>query len=671
MAKKDDHDPNEKEHTMNGCYGEHVSYEQLDEFLADAFLSNRDAELAGSDERFAICIWGHSGIGKCVAGDTIVETNRGMMPIRDLFPSNAVGDEEKEIIPPRGLCVLTPKGMKSISCLYYGGVKKSVRIKTETGRVLVGSQVHPVRSIRPGGASGEVCVPFRTLEALHVGDYVGISLTAKGNSNNKGIPSDVARQILIGMKDSHLVNGGKLTKKAIHSCPLNRIYDRAFLKHSRWTKDVVRRIAEYFDRASLTQRMELEHILSYEYERVIAVEENGEIPLYDLCVPDGHEFNAGGFAVHNTAKVKQHSCKPVEWGTDTQGKPRVYQGYAVFDVPIAQFEEMGDLHGMPSRHVKIAKAGDGGPIEQWVPEEVVHSWLKSEEEWDIVPSAGVRTMYAPPDWVPAEPGPSILLLDDWNRTSVRIIKGIMQLLQNYSMVSWRLPLGCNIVLTANPDEQDYLVTSIDNAILTRIHSVTLVEDAKEWSVWAQSDGLDPRGISYVLRYPEMMIGKERTNPRTLAQCFRDIKRIPDLSTKESQRRFQVMAKSLLDDETVSSLMVFMERDVELIVEPDQILAGRDRDWISGHLEKLMGGREKRVDVLGVICDRLFAHLVQPGTKPDKKAIENFQWFVTLDAIPEDMRHNLCLRLSRVKDNGKSHQWILHNQALTKLIMAVV
>lgn len=70
MAKTD---ANEKELTLKGCYGEHVHYEQLSDFLADAFQSNRDAEEAGSDERFATCIWGHSG---CVLGDTEVEVRK-------------------------------------------------------------------------------------------------------------------------------------------------------------------------------------------------------------------------------------------------------------------------------------------------------------------------------------------------------------------------------------------------------------------------------------------------------------------------------------------------------------------------------------------------------------------------------------------------------------------
>jgi hypothetical protein len=403
------------------------------------------------------------------------------------------------------------------------------------------------------------------------------------------------------------------------------------------------------------------------FKPIVANEYLGKRDTYDWEVlSDEHSYYANGIVSHNTGKtalVKQHCRNPVMW------KGKEYPGYKVFDVPIAQFEEMGDLHGMPSRHIKVARAGDGAPEEKWIAEEVQQGWLK--DGWEIVPSSGVRTMYAPPDWVPSDPGPSILLLDDWNRASVRIIKGIMQLLQNYGMVSWKLPDGCNIVLTANPDEQDYLVTSIDTAILTRIRSITLTHDAKEWAVWAQGAGLDPRGINYVLRYPEMMIGNERTNPRTLAQCFRDMKRIQNIGSKEQQNRFKTIASSLLDDETVSSLIVFMERDVELIVEPEQILNGSDWPWIQGHIAKLMGGREKRIDVLGVICDRLFAYLVQPGTKADKSSIQNFQKFITIDDIPEDLRHNLCLRLSRVKDGGKTHQWILHNEKLTKMILAVV
>jgi len=398
---------------------------------------------------------------------------------------------------------------------------------------------------------------------------------------------------------------------------------------------------------------ELVTFLGDAFEANRDAEESGSDERFATCIW-GHS------GIGKTAIVKQHCSKPVTWNK------KQYPGYKVIDVPLAQFEEMGDLHGMPSRYVKVVKNHDQPKVERWVPEEVVQGYL--DAKWELVYEAGVQTKYAPPDWVPQEPGPTILLLDDWNRASVRIIKGVMQLLQNYGMVSWQLPAGCNIVLTANPDEQDYLVTSLDSAILTRQRHITLKHDAKEWSVWAQREKLDPRVISFVLQYPEMMIGSERTNPRTIAQFGRDVRRIPDLSTKENQKRFMMQAHALLDEQTVSTLMVFCERDVEMIIEPEAILRGED--WIPKKVNSLMGQKEQRVDVLGVTVDRLFAYVVQPDTKATKKAIENFQKFLTMKPIPEDMRHNFCLRIARVKE-PKVQQWILHNETLTKMILEVV
>ena len=135
----------------------------------------------------------------------------------------------------------------------------------------------------------------------------------------------------------------------------------------------------------------------------------------------------GHAGVGKTQITKQFRNKPVEFGGNK------YPGYKVYDVPIAQFEEMGDLHGLPEKHVFMKRA-NGSIHEQWVPLDIVDSY--KTEGWEIEYGAGVRTMYAPPDWVPSQPGPTILLLDDWNRASIRIIKGIMQLLQNYGMVSW-------------------------------------------------------------------------------------------------------------------------------------------------------------------------------------------------------------------------------------------
>ena len=189
------------------------------------------------------------------------------------------------------------------------------------------------------------------------------------------------------------------------------------------------------------------------------------------------------------------------WGTHGVGKTAIVESFAAehdwgfaYCAP-AQFEEMGDLHGLPT-HVQ---ADDGATL----------------------------TTFAPPQWVPRQQGPGILLLDDINRADERILRGLMQLLQNFEMFSWKLPELWQVVCTANPEGGDYSVTPLDDAMLTRMLHTTLVFDVKAWATWANRNHVDPRGISFALTYPEVITGK-RTTPRSLTQFFAQIAEIPDL-----------------------------------------------------------------------------------------------------------------------------------------------
>jgi hypothetical protein len=357
--------------------------------------------------------------------------------------------------------------------------------------------------------------------------------------------------------------------------------------------------------------------------------------------------------IGKTAKIKQLRDKPVVWN----GKR--YSGYDVRSVPIAQFEEMGDLHGMPSKHIEMAS----GPLSRWVPVEVADSY--KEQGWSTITASGIKTMYAPPEWVPTEPRPSVLMLDDWNRANGRIIKGCMQFLQEYGLMSWKLPPGCHIVLTGNPDEQDYLVTTLDPAIMQRLRSVTLKFDARQWATWAVNNNIDQRVVSFVLAYPEMAIGAERTSPRSLSEFGRYL----TVSGSPSPSRALNIANSVLDEITATSIITFISRDFELIVSPEDILEGKPK--VYEHLKDIMTRREKRIDVLAVTCDRLFAWLHKSGVQTTE-AIKNVQRFLTSEYIEAEMRYVFVDRLNRAatKEN-KLDLWFLGNRELVKLIMELV
>lgn len=309
------------------------------------------------------------------------------------------------------------------------------------------------------------------------------------------------------------------------------------------------------------------------------------------------------------------------WGTHGVGKTMIVQRFAerhgwgfAYCAP-AQFEEMGDLHGMP---------------------EVV------ETEGQSV------TRYVPPDWAPREDGPGILLLDDLNRADDRILRGLMQLLQLSEMVSWRLPPRWQIVATANPEGGDYSVTPMDDAMLTRMLHVGLDFDVKAWAAWAESAGVDARGISFTLTYPEVVTGK-RTTPRSLTQFFDQIRPIPDLKARADL--VHVLAKSTLDDATVSAFMSFVMDGLEQLVDPEEILDAEDFEPVAERLSELAKGEgdAKRVDRLSTICTRLFLYLSRELYTPTDRHAENLVRFLLHEALPNDLRVSLHKDLMKTGD----------------------
>ncbi|MEN9797313.1 MAG: hypothetical protein RL653_1009 [Pseudomonadota bacterium] len=321
----------------------------------------------------------------------------------------------------------------------------------------------------------------------------------------------------------------------------------------------------------------------------------------------------------NLANEEQTGERPTPvciWGLHGIGKTHAVQAFArergwklAYCAP-AQFEEMGDLHGLPTRL-------DPDPTVQG--DEV--------------------TVYLPPEWVPNQPGPGILLLDDVNRADDRILRGLMQLLQNFEMFSWQLPAKWQIVCTANPEGGDYSVTPMDDAMLTRMVHVALEFDVKAWAAWATSAGVDPRGIAFVLTYPETVTGK-RTTARSLTQFFSQIRSIPDLKAKMDL--VNVLARGTLDDVTASAFMAFVADQLEQLISPEDILDAKDYAPVGKRISALAKGKgdSKRVDRLATICTRLFLHVTAKTYKAGKTHKENLVSFLLHEDMPADLRFSL-------------------------------
>jgi len=310
------------------------------------------------------------------------------------------------------------------------------------------------------------------------------------------------------------------------------------------------------------------------------------------------------------------------WGTHGLGKTQIIRDYAIEKkwkfsyIAPAQFEEMGDLHGMPT---------------------VV------DPDGNIV--GDEYTVYSPPDWVPREEGPGILLLDDINRADDRILRGCMQLLQNFELTSWKLPPKWQIVATANPEGGDYSVTPMDSAMLTRMLHATLKFDAKIWAEWAYKANVDKRGISFVLTYPEL-VNSERTTPRSLTQFFEQIASIENL--KENIQLVEALALSSLDEIAVSTFISFVNDELIQLIDPEEILDTKDFKSVEKKIKDISvdDSGAKRVDRLSTMCARLYLKLVSDSYLQEKNHGKNLVQFLLLDTIPNDLLMSLYMDLQK-------------------------
>jgi hypothetical protein len=321
------------------------------------------------------------------------------------------------------------------------------------------------------------------------------------------------------------------------------------------------------------------------------------------------------------------------WGRHGIGKTEIVEslalrnGHQLVYIAPAQFEEMGDLVGMPA-----IEAG--------------------------------RTVFRAPSWVPTMPGPGILLIDDVNRADERILRGIMQLLQNHELISWKLPPQWQIILTANPDGGDYSVTPMDDAMLTRMLHITLEFEAKAWVKWAEQNEVDPRGINFVLLYPEIITG-QRTTPRTLVQFFEAIKPIVDLSANLGLVR--MLADSCLDEQTASAFISFVNHNLGELISPETICNARDFEKeVLLPFQKVALKQPIRVDIIAALCTRLVNFLLNQTKSISSNQLNNLKSFIKIDFIPNDLRFAMVQELIGSGNTGL--KGLLADAELGKLML---
>lgn len=107
-----------------------------------------------------------------------------------------------------------------------------------------------------------------------------------------------------------------------------------------------------------------------------------------------------------------------------------------------------------------------------------------------------KTDFMPPYWFPIDGKPIVLFLDELNRARPEILQTIMDLALNRKLAGRHLPEGSRIIAAVNEGDQ-YQITDLDPALVSRFNIITFNPTAQEWLLWARKAELDHRVIDFI------------------------------------------------------------------------------------------------------------------------------------------------------------------------------
>ena len=215
-----------------------------------------------------------------------------------------------------------------------------------------------------------------------------------------------------------------------------------------------------------------------------------------------------------------------------------------------------------------------------------------------------KTEFMPPYWFPLDGKPIVLFLDELNRARPEVLQTIMDLALNRTLAGRKLPDGSRIISAVNAGDQ-YQLTDLDPALVSRFNVVTFRPTTQEWLLWADKVGVDARVRDFIRENP-IWLDK---NPDAKEGVDTGLDKTPD---RRAWKRVSDILKTAGDINPIvtkaMSAIVGPKAASALVgsVSAKKILSGREvLQNFEKHLPTLKG---YELHQLSVVNDGIFRHL---------------------------------------------------------------
>ncbi len=131
-----------------------------------------------------------------------------------------------------------------------------------------------------------------------------------------------------------------------------------------------------------------------------------------------------------------------------------------------------------------------------------------------------HTEFMPPYWFPTDETPVVLFLDELNRARPEVLQTIMDLALNRKLAGRSLPKGSRIISAVNCGEE-YQLTDLDPALVSRFNIYEFVPSVQDWIMWANQNGIDERIVNYISANPNAL------DNQTAVEDLDNLEKTPD------------------------------------------------------------------------------------------------------------------------------------------------
>lgn len=116
-----------------------------------------------------------------------------------------------------------------------------------------------------------------------------------------------------------------------------------------------------------------------------------------------------------------------------------------------------------------------------------------------------RSVFLPPYWWPEPDQAVVLFLDELNRARPEILQAVQDLTLNKTLAGKPLPPGSIVIAAVNAGEE-YQLTELDPALVSRFNLYEFAPTVEDWLLWASEHDIDPRVLTFIQQHPEYLDG---------------------------------------------------------------------------------------------------------------------------------------------------------------------